>query len=106
MGLPERSEGADPPTFLENLLTKTLVREAFSSTFVVERAPRLSAKPSPNGTPPRTFIAKFLNYRDRDTILRLTRERGNIPLGNVTVAVYPDFSAEVQKKRARFTEAK
>lgn len=106
VGLPERSEGADPPTYLENLLIKTFGRDAFSSTFVVERAHRLAAKPPPAGAPPRTFIAKFLNYRDRDTILRLTRERGNIPVGNVTVAVFPDFSAEVQKKRARFTEAK
>lgn len=106
VGLPERSEGTGPPTFLENLLIKMFGREAFSSTFVVERAHCLSAKPPPNGAPPCTFIAKFLNYRDRDTILRLTRERGNIPLGNVTVAVYPDFSAEVQKKRARFTKAK
>lgn len=79
---------------------------AFSSTFVVERAHHLAAKPPPAGAPPRTFIAKLLNYRDRDTILHLTRERGNIPVGNVTVAVFPDFSAEVQKKRARFTEAK
>lgn len=94
------------PTYLENLLIKTFGREAFSSTFVVERAHRLAAKPLPAGAPPRTFIAKFLNYRDRDAILRLTRERGNIPLGNLTVVVYQDFSAEIQKKRARFTEAK
>lgn len=106
VGLPEKSEGADPPTFLENLLIKTFGREAFSSTFVVERAHRLAARPPPARAPLRTFIAKLLNYRDRDTVLRLTRERGNIPLRNVTVAVYPDFSAEVQKKRARFTEVK
>lgn len=106
VGLPEKAEGTDPPTFLENLLIQTFGREAFSSTFVVERAHRLAARPPLAGAPPRTFIAKLLNYRDRDTILRLTREKGNIPFGNVTVAVYPDFSAEVQKKRARFTDVK
>lgn len=89
--------------YLENLLIKTYGGEAFSSTFVVERAHRLAAKPPLAGAPLRTFIAKFLNYRDREAILRLTRERGNIRIGNLSVA---DFSAEVQKKRARFTEVK
>lgn len=100
VGLSERAEGSDPPTFLENLLIK-----AFSlHQFVVERTHRLAACPPPTGAPPRTFIAKLLNYRD--TILRLTRERGNIPFGNIHVAVFPDLSAKVQKKRAQFSEAK
>lgn len=66
--LPEGVEGADPSTFLEQLLHTTYGKEAFSDTFVVERAHRMSGKPPPAGAPPpRTFIAKFLNYRDRDT---------------------------------------
>lgn len=73
---------------------------------MVERAHRLAAKPPPQGAPPRTFIAKMLNFRDRDAILRLTRTKGNIPFQNVEIKVFPDFSAEVQKKRALFTEAK
>lgn len=95
-----------PPTYLEIPLTKTFSREAFSSMLVVERAHRLAARPPPSGGPSRTFNAKFLNVCDRDTILRLTRERGNIPFGIVHVAVLPDFSAEVQKKRAQFAETK
>lgn len=106
VGLPERSEGSDPPTFLENLLITTFDREAFSFTFVVEHAHRLAERPPPSGAPPRPFIAKLLNYRDRDTILRLTCEKGNIPFGEAHIAVFPDFSAEVQKKRAQFSEAK
>lgn len=51
---------------------------------------------------PRTFIAKFLNFRDRNVILRLSREKGNIPIGNEMVAVLP----EVQRKRLTFTEVK
>lgn len=106
VGLPERAEGSDPPpTFLENLLIKTFSREAFSSTFVVERTHRLAAHPPPSGAPPHTFIAKFLNYRDQDSILQLTRERGNIPFANIHIAMFLDFSVEIQK-RAQFVEAK
>lgn len=64
VGLPEGSEGLDPPSFLENLLITNFGREAFSSTFVVERAHRLVTRPPPPGAPPHTFIAKLLNYRD------------------------------------------
>lgn len=56
--------------------------------------------------PPRTFIAKIMNYRDRNAIFRLPREKGSIPLHNGMVVVYPDFSAEVQHRRSQFTEVK
>lgn len=106
IGLPEGSEGPDPPSFLENLLINTFGRTEFSTSFVVERAHRLAAKPPPPGAPPRTFIAKLLNFRDRDAVLRLTRLKGNIPFKNTEIKVFPDFSADVQKKRALFAEAK
>lgn len=60
---------------------------------------------SGNSTP-RTFIAKILNFKHRDAALKLAREKGNIPFGNVKVAVFPDFSAEVQRRRQGFMEAK
>lgn len=66
----------------------------------------MCAKPPPQGAPPCTFIAKLLNYKDRDVALRLAREKGNIPVGNVKVAIFPDFSAEVQRRRQGFMEAK
>lgn len=52
------------------------------------------------------MIAKMLNFHDRDTVLRLTGIKGNIPFKNGEIKVFPDFSAEVQKKRAHFTKAK
>lgn len=73
---------------------------------MVEHAHRLTARPPPQGAPPRTFIAKFLNFRDQGAILHLTRLKGNIPFKNSEIKVFPDFSAEVQKKRALFVEAK
>lgn len=86
VGLLEWAEGSDPPTFLENLLTKTFGREAFSLTFVVERTHRLAGR-----APLRTFIAKFRNYRDRSTFLWVTHKRGNISFVNVHIAMSPIF---------------
>lgn len=62
--------------------------------------------PPPAGSSSSHLIAKLLNYKDRDAALRLARERGNIPIGNIKVAIFPDFSAEIQKKRQGFMEAK
>lgn len=66
----------------------------------------MPAKKPPQGAPPRVFIAKFLNYKDRDTILRLSREKDNIPLHNHQIMAFPDFSAEVQRQRSQFTDIK
>lgn len=106
IGLPERAEGKDHTTFLEQLLDNTYGREAFSPTLAVERAHRMPAKPPPQGSPPRMFIAKFLKYKDRDAALRMVREKGNIHLGNSRIAIFPDFFAEVQHRRQSFMEAK
>lgn len=50
----------------------------------------MPAKHPPEGAPPRTFIAKLLNYRDRDVILRHFKDRGNIPFRNGHVMAFPD----------------
>lgn len=66
----------------------------------------MPARPPPRELTHHTFIAKFLKYKDQDAALRLAREKGNIPFGNVKVAIFPDFSAEVQRRRQSFMEAK
>lgn len=82
IGLPKTAEGNDSASFLDNFLISNFGRAAFSVMFVVERAHRIPARPPPQGAPLCTLIAKFLNFRDRDKILRLTREKGNIPHTN------------------------
>lgn len=107
IGLLERAEGKDPAEYLENLLITAYGREAFSVIFAVGRVHRIyQQSPHLQEHPPRTFIAKFLNFRDWDKIVRLTREKGNIQVGNDHVAVFPDFSKEVQQKRSQFQDVK
>lgn len=59
LSLPEEVEGRDPPTFLETLLCDTYGREAFSPTFTVERAHRMSGRPPPVGAPPAPLSPNF-----------------------------------------------
>lgn len=52
------------------------------------------------------MLARLLNYKDRKIILRLAREIGYVHFNGTKVSFYPDFSAEVQRKKAKFAEVK
>ncbi|KAJ1149157.1 hypothetical protein NDU88_001974 [Pleurodeles waltl] len=64
MGFPEGAEGANVEAFLKDWISKTLPDAPLSAVFVVEHVHRALAVPPPSRTPPRTIIAKVLNYRD------------------------------------------
>lgn len=77
-GLPESTNTGRLETYVEDLLRDIFGAENFSSVLIVERAHRsLAARPAP-GMTPRPIVARLLNYRDRDTTLRLAREKGVI----------------------------
>lgn len=46
---------------------------------------------------------RVLNDRDRDVILAAARQKEEIIYGNAKLSFYPDFTAEVQKKRRQFS---
>lgn len=106
LGLPERAEGSDPCTFVESCLKSTLPDAILSSAFAVERAHRVPIRPPPPGAPPRPFLARLLSSRDRDAVLQAARRKGEICYNNSVVALFPDFSAALQKQRASFLHVK
>lgn len=82
VGMAEGVEGPHPTEFVEKLLRTLLPSAQFSPFYVVERAHRIPPKPGPQGSPPRTFILKFLNFRDRDEVLRVARVQGELAYQN------------------------
>lgn len=62
-------------------------------------------RPQPEA-PPRPLIARFLNFQDRDLILRELRKKGEIKYENTRVMVFPDYSRDVQKLRRTFDPIK
>ena len=106
VGLPEKVEGRDPTAYVEGWLLDIFGKNSFSPLFAVERAHRVPARPPAPGGPPRPMLAKLLHYRDRETVLRQARERANIQHNGTRVSFYPDFSAEVQRRRAKFFDVK
>lgn len=104
--IPEKCEGRNATTFVEQWLRTNISSEGLTSHFSVERAHRLPSRPPEPGRPPRPLIARILDYRDRDTLLRAARERAPIVFENKTISLYPDFTLAVQKSRATFLEVK
>uniref|UniRef100_A0A667X2L4 L1 transposable element RRM domain-containing protein n=1 Tax=Myripristis murdjan TaxID=586833 RepID=A0A667X2L4_9TELE len=102
INIPEKMEGRDTTGFLEQLIPKLLGHDNFSSPIVVERAHRIG-KVSDR---PRPIIAKFLNFTHKEKVLRLAREKGDILLDNKRISFYPDYSAELQRKRDEFNGVK
>lgn len=49
------------------------------------------------------MLSRLLNYKDRE---RLAREKGSVQFNGTKVSFHSDFSAEVQRKRSKFTDAK
>lgn len=104
-GIPETTDIANMEQFMETLF-KDLFGDSLSHMFLVERAHHSLGPRPPPGTAPRPILARILNYRDRDTILRLARERGTLNYQNNAISLYPDFTQAVQAARRDFLPAK
>lgn len=102
LNIPEQAEGRDAVGFLERLLPQMLGPDNFTSAVTLERAHRIG-KVSDR---PRAFIAKFLNLRDKEKVLRLARNKGEITYDNNRIYFFPDYSMELQRRRDDFLTIK
>lgn len=106
IGVPEKFEGTTPTDSFEKWLMTVFGKEVLSPLYAVERAHRVPTRPLPPGAPPRPVLIKLLHYKDRDAILRAARQNPDISINGHKIAFFPDFSAEVQRKRAQFIDVK
>lgn len=102
IGLPEGTEGRDAALFLETWLPEVLGSANFPSPLIIERAHRLTGpKPAPDARP-RALIMKFLNFRDKERVLYIARNKGRVMYENHHVMFFPDLSADLHKQRRQF----
>lgn len=105
VNLPEGAEGEDTCAFLENWLPDALDLPLRSTKLTVERAHRIGSR-AHNGPSPRTLIMKFLNFRDKELVMRATKTKKEVRYKNHTVRFYPDVAAGVHKKQKEFVEVR
>ena len=110
VGLIEEEEGRDACTFLENWIPSILGMS--DTTLALERAHRIGPQPQkvtdPNVTlpPPRTLITKFLNYRQKEEVMRAAKAKGTLNYKDRIVRFFPDVSAETHKKQRAYNGAR
>uniref|UniRef100_A0A087X5T4 L1 transposable element RRM domain-containing protein n=1 Tax=Poecilia formosa TaxID=48698 RepID=A0A087X5T4_POEFO len=100
--LKEKSEGTDMVGYVERLIPRLLGEDHFPTPVTIERAHRLGRATDRT----RPILVKFLNFRDKDKVLRSARDKGTVLLDNNRVSFYPDYSIEVQRKMLAFNEVK
>ncbi|KAJ1116503.1 hypothetical protein NDU88_004713 [Pleurodeles waltl] len=95
LGFPERAEGSDTESFVENWIRDVLQPTELSRVFLVERGHRALVAPPWPGAPPRAIIARLLDYKDRDCVLRAACESDKALYENCKISIYPDYRNKV-----------
>ena len=77
-------------------------------TPTLDRAHRaLGARRDGAGAPPRAFVVRCHYYTEKEEILKKAREMERTPEGrNGRIHIFPDYTQEVNNKRAAFKEAR
>lgn len=102
-GLKEGAEGKRPLLdFITDMLPQWLGIES-DRVFILERAHRTLASAIPNQN--RAVLLRFLNYQDKEFVLRSTRQR-DITHNGSKLAFVQDFSAETIRRRREFNAVK
>lgn len=104
-GLSESTNTARMEDYVETLL-RDLFGNVLSSVFIVESVHRSLGPRLPLGAPAHPIIAKLLNCRDCDAVLRAAREMGEVWHQGNLLSLYPDFTLAVQATRREFLQAK
>lgn len=106
MGLPEAKEGKDMIKFLQHELP-LMLGHTFGE-LEIQRAHRVGAPRRAQGERerPRPVMVNMLRYRDKEEILRVAREKGQITWQGVKIMFFPDYSRETTERRMSFNQVK
>lgn len=103
VGISEGEERGRPSVFISDLITELFGRDNFPKPVKIDRAHRaLLPKPS-EGQRPRTIIARIHNDRDKDLILRLSRDKFPLEYKGKRIHIFPDYTPEVTARRRAFS---
>ncbi|KAL6461401.1 hypothetical protein MHYP_G00295450 [Metynnis hypsauchen] len=106
IGVPEGLEGPRPTSFMESLLLDVFGSDSFTKPPAIDCAHRSLAPMPKQHKPPRPMIVRLHHFQTRERIFQLAREKGQLQFQGNGIHIYPDFSADVARRRAAFTAIK
>lgn len=106
VGVREGAEtGKKPSEFMAGLLKEKLGLSVTPTLDLVHRT--LGVRRDGNGVPPWAFVVRCHYYTEKEEILKKAREMERTPEGrNGQIHIFPDYTQEVNNKRAAFKEAR
>lgn len=106
LNVPENSEKGQPTIkFVSEMLVEVMGPEVFEKPPELERAHRsLGPKPQ-EGRYPRPLVVCFHRFQEKEKVLRWARQN-EAKYKDFTLRIYPDFSADLVRKRAAFKKVK
>lgn len=105
VNLPEGAEGEDACAFLESWIPEVLQLAPLHTKLTMERAHRIGPRTESNASS-RMLIMKFLNYKDKETVVRAAKTKRQVLYKNHSVRFYQDMAAGVHKKQKQFDEVR
>lgn len=103
IGLPEAVEGPRPTVFFSEMLSEVMGEQVLPSPPELDRAHRALVPKSKQGGKPRAVIVRFHRYQTKEAVMREARKRrGTLQYRGKPIAMYDDYSVEVQEQRAQY----
>uniref|UniRef100_A0AAV2JUX5 L1 transposable element RRM domain-containing protein n=1 Tax=Knipowitschia caucasica TaxID=637954 RepID=A0AAV2JUX5_KNICA len=108
LGVPEGLEQGNPSGFIAELLYRVLGDgpNGLEKPPVLDRAHRTATRAAADGGRPRPFIVCVHHYQEKERIQRLAREKGRLEFHGKQILIFPDYSADLTRRRAAFNEVK
>ena len=93
--------------FMDKLIPHLLGKENFPTPPVIEKIHRTpTARRQDSKAGPRPILVRFLNFQDKQRVLRLAREKKELVFKGVRIHIYPDYSAALTQTRRLFDPIK
>ncbi|KAK1906699.1 LINE-1 type transposase domain containing protein 1 [Dissostichus eleginoides] len=107
VGIPEGVEQGNPiPSSLTCFTNCLPDRGGLEKAPVLDRAHCVPASRPKYGERPCSLLCKVHIFQVKEEILKLSRQKGKLVLGGTQIFIFPDYSADLDKRRAAYHEVK
>ena len=104
-GVTEDKENNDMLSYISDLIRTALTLPEDLNLNIVRAHRSLTMKPTDPGSPPRSVIVRFLDYRTKELVIQEAwKHRGGVIYKGLKIFFDQDYTSDIQKKRKQVRE--
>ena len=104
-GVTEDNENNDMLSYISNLIRTSLTLPEDLNLNIVRAHQSLTMKPTDPGSPPRSIIVRFLDFRTKELVIQEAwKHRGGVMYKGQKIFFDQDYTSDIQKKRKQVRE--